>query len=62
MASAFINYRRSDSATAAQGIYAQLRARYGPTNFFFDVSAILPGALWPEQIREALDNQLFSFR
>ncbi len=56
MAIAFINYRRSDTAQAAQGLYAQLRARFGPTHVFLDVGAILPGALWPNRLREALEE------
>lgn len=56
MTIAFINYRRSDAAQAAQGLYAQLRARFGPTHVFLDVGAILPGALWPNRLREALDD------
>jgi pterin-4a-carbinolamine dehydratase len=56
MANAFINYRRSDAAQAAQALHAQLRARFGPTHVFFDVSAILPGAIWPDRLRSSLDT------
>lgn len=54
MAIAFINYRRSDTQQAAQALYAQLRTRFGPTRVFLDVGAILPGAIWPNRLREAL--------
>jgi len=56
MAKAFINYRRSDAAQAAQALHAQLRERFGPTHVFLDVSAILPGARWPARLREALND------
>lgn len=51
---AFINYRRSDSAQAAQGLFAQLRARFGPSSVFLDTGVILPGAKWPNRLKEAL--------
>lgn len=54
MPKAFINYRRSDAAQAAQGLYAQLRARFGPTSAFLDTTAILPGAAWPDRLTEEL--------
>src|SRR5690242_7175518 len=56
MTTAFINYRRSDAPQAAQGLYTQLRARFGPSHVFLDVSAILAGALWPDRLRESLDS------
>ena len=56
MPTAFINYRRSDSAQAAQGLYAQLIARFGPSNVFLDVSAILPGSKWPDRLRSSLEE------
>jgi pterin-4a-carbinolamine dehydratase len=54
MSVAFINYRRSDSQQASQGLYSQLCTRFGPTRLFLDVGAILPGALWPNRLRSAL--------
>lgn len=56
MANAFISYRRSDAAQAAQALHAQLRTRFGPTHVFLDVSAILPGAVWPERLRSSLHS------
>lgn len=56
MSVAFINYRRTDSQHAAQGLYTQLRIRFGPTRVFLDVGAIHPGALWPDRLRSGLDE------
>ena len=53
---AFINYRRSDAQQAAHGLYAQMRARFGPSHVFMDVNALLPGALWPDRLRRALEE------
>jgi len=56
MGLAFISYRRSDSAQATRALYSQLSNRFGPSQFFFDVSAILPGAVWPNRIQLSLEN------
>jgi pterin-4a-carbinolamine dehydratase len=56
MSVAFINYRRTDSQHAAQGLYTQLRIRFGPTRVFLDVGSIHPGSLWPERLRSGLDK------
>jgi pterin-4a-carbinolamine dehydratase len=56
MTIAFINYRRSDTAQAAQGLHTQLRARFGPTHVYLDVNAILPGALWQDRLRDMLSE------
>ncbi len=53
---AFINYRRSDSAQAAQGLFAQLRARFGPSSVFLDTGVILPGAKWPDRLKNMLSE------
>ena len=53
---AFINYRRSDTAQAAQGLFAQLRARFGPSSVFLDTGVILPGAKWPDRLEQALSE------
>ena len=54
--SLFINYRRSDSAHAANGLYAQLEKLYGPSRVFMDVASIESGAAWPERISRALQQ------
>lgn len=51
---AFISYRRDDSQEASQGLYAQLRIRFGPSRFFMDVNTISPGSQWPERITNSL--------
>jgi pterin-4a-carbinolamine dehydratase len=53
---AFVSYRRSDAPQAARGLYAQLRARFGPSHVFMDVGAITPGSLWPDRIRRSLEK------
>ncbi len=52
----FINYRRSDSARAARGLYAQLQHRFGRSSVFMDVSSISPGSDWPERLKSALEK------
>src|SRR6185369_4234752 len=53
---AFISYRRSDCPQAAQGLYAQLRGRFGPSHVFMDVGVILPGAQWPDRLQRGLNE------
>ena len=53
---AFISYRRSDTTQAVQGLWAQLRARFGQNNVFMDVSGIDPGTRWPDRLRAALKD------
>ena len=53
---AFISYRRTDAAQAAQGLHIQLRSRFGPSRIFMDVGAISVGDTWPERLRRALDK------
>jgi hypothetical protein len=52
----FINYRRKNLAQAAPDLHAQLRSRFGPSKVFLDVGAILPGSLWPDRLKVALDK------
>lgn len=54
--SAFISYRRSDSSQAIQGLFTQLRTRFGSGKVFMDVGSVGPGDPWPERIRRALDR------
>jgi pterin-4a-carbinolamine dehydratase len=52
----FISYRRTDSHQAALGLYAQLRARIGSGSVFLDRSGISAGDIWPERLREAINE------
>lgn len=51
----FINYRRDDSAEAAQALYTQLGLHFSIANLFMDTNSIEPGSAWPERIRAALE-------
>jgi pterin-4a-carbinolamine dehydratase len=53
---AFISYRRSDAAPAAQGLYVQLRSRLGLGRSFMDVSGTRVGDVWPDRLRRALED------
>lgn len=50
----FISYRRSDAIDAVRALYFQLRLRFGLGQVFMDVSAIGPGEVWPQRLRQAL--------
>ena len=52
----FISYRRNDSQQAAQGLFFQLRARLGPSCVFMDRSGISAGDVWPDRLREAINQ------
>ena len=52
----FINYRRDDSAEAAQALYTQLAQHFSIAKLFMDVSSIEPGTVWPDRIRLALQS------
>jgi pterin-4a-carbinolamine dehydratase len=53
---AFISYRRSDAAQAAQSLHIQLRERFGPSRVFMDVGAIEVGDVWPDRLRRAIEK------
>lgn len=53
---AFISYRRSDAALAAQALHAQLRDRFGQSRAFMDVGAISVGDVWPDRLQRALEK------
>lgn len=50
----FISYRRDDSIFLPQELAQRLRWAFGEEDVFFDLSAIAPGAEFPEAIRCAL--------
>jgi pterin-4a-carbinolamine dehydratase len=51
---AFISYRREDSAQLSQGLYLQLKARFGSGQLFMDVNSVPVAQPWPERIRNRL--------
>jgi len=53
---AFISYRRSDSAQAVQGLWFQLRNRFGHSGVFMDVSGIEGGSKWTDRLRAELSR------
>ena len=55
MALAFINYRRNDTAEAAQAIYSQLKVHFGSGQLFMDVNSIQAGDPWPSHIRTKIN-------
>ena len=56
MYSIFISYRRKDSKDFAKLLYERLKVEFDSQEVFMDTSAIRPGDLWPEEIKEALDS------
>ena len=53
---AFINYRRDDSAQISQGLYFQLKARFGSGQLFMDVNSVMVGQPWPARIQTRLQK------
>jgi hypothetical protein len=51
---AFISYRRNDTSAVAQGLYLQLKARFGSGQLFMDVNSVPVGKRWPRRIRDKL--------
>jgi hypothetical protein len=49
----FISYRREDSRTISGRIYDRLSDAWGEENLFKDVDDILPGADFPDRLRDA---------
>jgi len=50
----FINYRRDDTAEAAQAVYAQLSHHFSIAHLFMDTSSLEGGQDWPARIESAL--------
>lgn len=53
--SIFISYRRIDSVYAVDQLDERLKLAFGADAVFRDASSIVPGAVFPERIRRALD-------
>ena len=53
---AFISYRRDDSAQISQGLYFQLKARFGSGQLFMDVNSVMVGQPWPTRIQTRLQK------
>jgi TIR domain-containing protein len=53
--SIFISYRRVDSVYAVDQLDERLKLAFGADAVFRDASSIVPGAVFPEHIRRALD-------
>jgi len=53
---AFISYRRADAGPLAQGLYLQLKARFGSGQLFMDVNSVPVGKPWPPRIRSQLQK------
>ncbi|MEA3052005.1 MAG: hypothetical protein QOG72_908 [Sphingomonadales bacterium] len=56
MGSVFINYRRDDSAEAAQALYSQLSQLFSIANVFMDVNSIERGGIWPDRLASAVEE------
>ena len=52
----FISYRREDSSAEAGRIYEAVKAELGAAEVFMDVSSISPGAIWPDIVRNKLNE------
>jgi hypothetical protein len=54
--SIFISYRREDSSAAVSSLIGKLQEKFGKNAIFADNASIVPGELWPDQIRKALEQ------
>lgn len=52
----FISYRRSESLDFSRRLAAVLCERFGSSTVFFDESSVTPGAPWPAEIRNKLEQ------
>lgn len=53
---AFISYRRKDTGPQAQGLYLQLKSRFGSGQLFMDVNSVPVGSPWPPRVQEKLQK------
>jgi hypothetical protein len=56
VAGIFINYRRGDSAGWAGRLSHELRTVLGTDQVFMDITTIVPGTDYPEDIKKSLDS------
>ncbi|MFF4153589.1 tetratricopeptide repeat protein [Streptomyces sp. NPDC001651] len=56
MVDVFVNYRTDDAGYAAAACYELLARAVGPERVFRDCVSMLPGELYPEAIRQALEE------
>jgi hypothetical protein len=54
----FVNYRTVDAPFAAAACYELLVARFGKNRIFRDCLSMLPGAVYPKAIKDALEQAL----
>ncbi|MEU6544667.1 4a-hydroxytetrahydrobiopterin dehydratase [Streptomyces sp. NPDC046859] len=52
----FISYRREDGAAEAWLLQEKLSDQLGGAAVFLDTSSVSPGTIWPDRLRQALDN------
>ena len=51
---AFISYRREDTGPLAEGLYLQLKGRFGSGQLFMDVNSMPLGSRWPQRVQDKL--------
>ncbi|MFB8755778.1 tetratricopeptide repeat protein [Streptomyces nigra] len=56
MVDVFVNYRTADAGYAAAACYELLERAFGPERVFRDCVSMRPGDLYPEAIRQALEE------
>jgi pterin-4a-carbinolamine dehydratase len=54
MAQIFISYRRNDTAPVSGRLHGVLREAFGQESVFLDTSSVQPGAVWPDELEEAV--------
>ena len=56
MIDVFMSYRTADAAYGAAGCYEFFAARFGPDRVFRDCTSVLPGEVYPQAIKKALEE------
>ena len=51
---AVISYRRDDTGSEAQGLYLQLKGRFGSGQLFMEVNSVPVGSPWPRRVKDKL--------
>lgn len=52
----FVSYRKSDARFGAAAVYELLTHRFGKERIFLDNQSMLPGSIYPQRLREALNS------